>query len=84
MVNLLSSVKMLLRDETQALLLLSFLSDSWEMLIVSLSDSRPNRKLTMSMVKDALFNEKARRNDMSTNQTHALVTENRGRQQRSS
>ena len=84
LVNQLSSVDMSLGDETQALLLLSSLPDSWETLVVSLSNSAPAGKLTMTMVKDALFNEEARRKDMSTNQTHALVTENRGRQQKSS
>ena len=84
LINQLSSVEMELGDETQALLLLSSLPDTWETLVVSLSNSAPNGKLTMSLVKDALFNEEVRRKDMSTNQSHALVTENRGRQQRSS
>ncbi|CAH9079859.1 unnamed protein product [Cuscuta europaea] len=70
-----------LGDEMQSLLLLSSLPDSWETLVVTLSNSAPNGKLTMSVVKDALFNEEARRKDMSTDQTHALVTENRGRSQ---
>lgn len=81
LVNQLSSVEMPLGDEIQALLLLSSLPDSWETLVVSLSNSAPDGKLTISMVKDALFNEEARRKDMGTNQTHALVTEHRGRQQ---
>ena len=48
---------------------------------MSLSNSAPDGKLTMSMVKDVLFNEKARRKDIGTDQTHALVTEHRRRQQ---
>ena len=63
------------------LLLLSSLPDSWEMLVVSLSNSAPNGRLTMSMVKDALINEEARRKDVGINQSHALVMERRGRQQ---
>lgn len=57
LVNQLSSVEMPLGDEVQALLLLSSLPDSWETLVVSLSNSAPNGKLTMSMGKDALFSE---------------------------
>ncbi|CAH9062481.1 unnamed protein product [Cuscuta epithymum] len=81
LVNQLSCVEMPLGDEMQSLLLLSSLPDSWETLVVTLSNSAPDGKLTMSVVKDALFNEEARRKDMSTDETHALVTENRGRSQ---
>ncbi|GFZ01897.1 hypothetical protein Acr_15g0005060 [Actinidia rufa] len=72
----------------EALLLLSSLPESWETLVVSLSNSAPNGKLTMSMVMDALFNEEARRREMgSTDQSEsqALVSEGskeRGRGQR--
>lgn len=72
---------MSLGDEMQALLLLSSLPDSWETLVVSLSNSAPNGKLTMSMVNDALFNEEARRKDVDKDHSHVLVTENRERQQ---
>ncbi|GFZ08920.1 hypothetical protein Acr_20g0007280 [Actinidia rufa] len=72
----------------QALLLLSSLPESWEILVVSLSNSAPNGKLTTSMVMDALFNEEARRREMGStdqNESHALVLEGsreRGRGQR--
>lgn len=80
LINQLSSVDMPLGDEMQALLLLSSLPDSWETLVVSLSNSAPSGNLTMSMVKDALFNEEARRKDIDHGESHALITE-RGRQQ---
>lgn len=35
----------------------------------------------MTVVKDALFNEEARKKDISIDQTHALVMENQGRSQ---
>ncbi|GFZ16927.1 hypothetical protein Acr_26g0001970 [Actinidia rufa] len=50
----------------EALLLLSSLPESWETLMVSLSNSVPNGKLTMSMVMDALFNEEARRKEIGS------------------
>ncbi|GFS38384.1 ADP/ATP carrier 2 [Actinidia rufa] len=78
LVNQLTSVDLQFDDEMQALLLLSSLPESWETLVVSLSNSAPNGKLTTSMVMDALFNEEARRREMgSTNQSEsqALVSE---------
>ncbi|GFS32075.1 hypothetical protein Acr_00g0020680 [Actinidia rufa] len=50
----------------EALLLLSSMPESWKILVVSLSNSAPNGKLTMSMVMDALFNEEAQRRKMGT------------------
>ncbi|GFZ11293.1 heat shock protein 18.2 [Actinidia rufa] len=78
LVNQLTSVDLQFDDEMQALLLLSSLSESWETLVVSLSNSVPNGKLTTSMVMDALFNEEARRKEMgSTDQSEsqALVSD---------
>ena len=46
-VNQLSAMKMVLDDELQALLLLSSLPDSWETLVVSLSNSTPHEKVSM-------------------------------------
>lgn len=59
-------MKMNLHDELQALLLLSSLPDSWETLVISLSNSAPNGNLTMDMVKDNTLNEEARRKEMGT------------------
>ena len=64
LVNQLTSVDLQFDDEVQALLLLSSLPESWETLVVSLSNSTPNGKLTTSMVMDALFNEEARKKEM--------------------
>ena len=53
---------------------------SWDTLVISLSNSAPNGKLTMDMVKDSLFNEEARRKEQGiSSETEALVTENMGR-----
>ncbi|XP_057954021.1 uncharacterized protein LOC131148323 [Malania oleifera] len=67
-----------LGDEAEALLLLSSLLDSWETLVITLSNSAPDGKLTMAMVKDALFNEEARRKEAGADQSQAFVTETRG------
>ncbi|GFY81184.1 hypothetical protein Acr_01g0009930 [Actinidia rufa] len=80
-------MRRLFDDEMQALLLLSSLLENWETLVVSLSNSAPNGKLTTSMVMDALFNEEARRREMGTidqSESQSLVSEgssNRGQGQ---
>jgi hypothetical protein len=57
LLNELSTMKLVLDDEVQALLMLSSLPDSWETLVVSLSNSAPNGVMTMVMVKDSMLNE---------------------------
>ena len=78
LVNQLASVDLQFDDEMQALLLLSSLPENWETLVVSLSNSALNGKLTTSMVIDILFNEEARRREMGTtdqSESQALVSE---------
>lgn len=62
-VNQLAGMKMKLEDELQALLLLSSLPDSWDTLVVSLSNSAPDGKMTMDMVTTSLLNEESRRKE---------------------
>ncbi|GFZ02195.1 metallopeptidase M24 family protein [Actinidia rufa] len=74
----LASIDLHFDDEMQALLLLSSLLESWETLVVSLSNFGQDGKLTMSTVKDALFNEETRKKDMGmTNQSEsqALISD---------
>ena len=61
-VNKFVAMKMNIDDEMQTSLLLSSLPDSWETLVVTVSNSTPNGILTIESVKDSLLNEKARRN----------------------
>ena len=79
LVNQMVTMKLIIDDKLQALLLLSSLLDSWETLVVSLSNSASNGALQLAMVKDSLLNEETRRKDMGKDITQALVTENRGR-----
>lgn len=78
-INQLSSMKMTIDDEMQALLLLSSLPDSWETLVVSLSNSAPDGVVTMSLVTSSLLNEELRRKALGPSHSQALITENRGR-----
>ncbi|KAA8550265.1 hypothetical protein F0562_001949 [Nyssa sinensis] len=70
---------MVIEDELQALLLLSSLLNSWETLVVSVSNSAPDGKLSMGQVSSSLFNEETRRKLVGTDNAQALVSENRGR-----
>ena len=79
LVNQMVTMKLIIDDELQVLLLLSSLPDSWETLVESLSNSAPNGVLQLAMVKDSLFNEKTRRKDVGKDNAQALDTENRGR-----
>ena len=75
LVNQLVTMGMKIDDEMQALLLLGSLPDSWETLVISLSNSVP--KLTMDIVKDSLLNEEARRKEKgeSSSSSEAYVSE---------
>jgi hypothetical protein len=50
-------MKINFEDEVQALLLLSSMPDSWNTLVVSVSNSAPDGKLTLEMVKNSMLNE---------------------------
>jgi transposase InsO family protein len=78
-VNQLTTMKMNLDEELQALMLLSSLPDSWETLVVSLSNSTPDGKMTMEQVTNSMFNEETRRQAVGADNAQAFVTENRGR-----
>ena len=58
-VNRLGSLKTEMDDEMQALLL-SSLPDTWEMLVVSLSNSTSSGTLSLSTVKGNIMNEELR------------------------
>ena len=77
--NQLVTMKLVLEDELQALLILSSLPESWETLVVSLSNSAPSGQLTLSQVKDSMFNEETKRKDLGSSSSQTLVTKNRGR-----
>ena len=79
LVNKMVTMKLVIDDELQAILLLSSLPDRLETLAVSLSNSTSNGVLQLAMVKDSLLNEETRRKDMGKDIAHALVIETRGR-----
>ncbi|KAG8370027.1 hypothetical protein BUALT_Bualt14G0075000 [Buddleja alternifolia] len=59
------------------------LPDSWDTLVVSVSNSAPNGDLTLQVVKDCLLNEKFRRKEQTfSTEQNALVTEKSNRRGR--
>ncbi|KAK6947581.1 hypothetical protein RJ641_001054 [Dillenia turbinata] len=77
--NQLTTLKINFDDKVQVLLLLSSLPNNWKTLVVIVSNSAPNGKLTLGMVKDNMFNKKTRRKDMESGSSQALVVENKGK-----
>ena len=81
-VNKLVAMKMNIDNEMQASLLLSSLLNSWETLVVTVSNSTPNGILTMESVKDSLLNEEARRKEKGESSSRELVLEKQERQEK--
>ena len=72
-------MKITFDDELQALLLLSSLPESWETLVVTVSNSAPDGVVTVSQVTSSMLNEETRRKSSGSSHFEALVMENRGR-----
>ena len=71
LVNQLSTMELVFDDEVQALFLLSSLPDSWETMVVTLSNTAPNGKLTLNIVKERMFNEETRRKQSGASSSQA-------------
>ncbi len=80
LVNQLTRMNLMIGDELQALLFLSSLPNSWDTLVVSLSNFALNGILQLAVVKENLFNEETKRKDMGKDNAHDFVTENMGRE----
>lgn len=78
-INKLTTMKIIFGDELQALFLLSSLPDSWETLVVTISNSAPDGVLSLDVIKESMFNEEIRRKEIGVDNSQALVVENRGR-----
>lgn len=79
-VNQLMNVDMKIYNELQTLLLLSYLLESWDSLVVTLSNSAPDGKLVMDSITNFLLNEKSRRREKDfNNKFGANIVNNRGR-----
>ena len=84
LINQTTSLEVPLATEVLALLLLGYLLDSWETLVVTLSNTGPEGKhLSLTRVKSRPLNEEARWKDREFGtDSKALMTEtdmNRGR-----
>ena len=75
-------MKMNINDEMRALLILSSLPNSWDTLVVTISNSTPNNILNMESVKDSLLNEETRRKEKGKSSYEILVHEKQERQEK--
>ncbi|KAG5549866.1 hypothetical protein RHGRI_014986 [Rhododendron griersonianum] len=78
-VNQLASMKIVFDDELQALMLLSSLPETWETLVVTVSNSAPDGVVSKSQVTSSLLNEETRRKSTGSSHSEALVVNPRGR-----
>ena len=74
--NQLASMNISLEDELQAHFLLNSFSESWETLIISLSNSAPNGVVSMEQVSASIQNEELRRRNAGTSsgESQALIS----------
>ena len=78
----LSSVSLTFEDEVQALLLLSCLPDSWENMVMAVSNANGNEKLKLDSVIRAILDEEAKRaSGYIESSGNALNVKARGRDQ---
>lgn len=81
LVNQLTTAEMKVEDEMQAFLLLSSLPESWDTLVVTLSNSAPEGKLTMDNVTESLLDEEAKRKERGmSSHSEANVVDSQGRE----
>ncbi|KAE8707707.1 hypothetical protein F3Y22_tig00110377pilonHSYRG00170 [Hibiscus syriacus] len=74
LINQLKKTEMKIDDELQALILLSSLPESWDTLVVTLSNSALERKLTMDTVSDSLLGDEARRMERGRSKSRLKIT----------
>ena len=73
-------MKINFEDEVQALLLLSSMPNSWNTLVVSISNSALDGKLTLEMVKNSILHEEARKKENGdASSSDAYVDESHGK-----
>ncbi|KAF7129215.1 hypothetical protein RHSIM_Rhsim10G0143100 [Rhododendron simsii] len=77
--NQLAPMKIVFDDELQALMLLSSLPETWETLVVTVSNSAPDGVVFMSQVTSSLLNEETRRKFTGSSHSEAFVVNLRGR-----
>ncbi|KAL2250008.1 UNVERIFIED_CONTAM: Retrovirus-related Pol polyprotein from transposon TNT 1-94 [Sesamum indicum] len=75
----LASVDIVFDDEVKALILLSSLPDSWDVVVTSVSTSSVKEKMKFDNIRNIMLNEETRRKQTGGSSGSALHTESRGR-----
>ncbi|KAL2226309.1 UNVERIFIED_CONTAM: Retrovirus-related Pol polyprotein from transposon TNT 1-94 [Sesamum indicum] len=73
------SVDIVFDDEVKALILLSSLPDSWDVVVTSVSTSSGKEKMKFDNIRDMMLNEETRRRQTGGSSGSALHTKSRGR-----
>lgn len=80
LLNQLSNMKMEFEQKFQAIFLLNTLPSGWDTLVVTVTNAVPTEQLTLRSIKQSILSESMRRKVQGVSQdSQALVTENRGR-----
>ncbi|KAL2251622.1 UNVERIFIED_CONTAM: Retrovirus-related Pol polyprotein from transposon TNT 1-94 [Sesamum indicum] len=75
----LASMDIVFDDEVKALILLSSLPDSWDVVVTSVSTSSGKEKMKFDNIRDMMLNEETRRRQTGGSSGSALHTESRRR-----
>ncbi|KAL2231966.1 UNVERIFIED_CONTAM: Retrovirus-related Pol polyprotein from transposon TNT 1-94 [Sesamum indicum] len=75
----LASMDIVFDDEVKALILLSSLPDSWDVVVTSVSTSSGKEKMKFDNIRDMMLNEETRRKQTGGSSGSALHTKSRGR-----
>ncbi|KAL2228217.1 UNVERIFIED_CONTAM: Retrovirus-related Pol polyprotein from transposon TNT 1-94 [Sesamum indicum] len=75
----LTSMDIVFDNEVKALILLSSLLDSWDVVVTSVSTSSGKEKMKFDNIRDMMLNEKTRRKQTGGSSGSALHTESRGK-----
>ncbi|KAL2243395.1 UNVERIFIED_CONTAM: Retrovirus-related Pol polyprotein from transposon TNT 1-94 [Sesamum indicum] len=75
----LTSVDIVFDDEVKALILLSSLPDSWDVVVTSVSTSSGKEKMKFDNIRDMMLNEETHRKPTGGSSGSALHTESKGR-----
>ena len=78
-VSQLSSVEINFEDEIKALILMSSLPESWDIVVAAISNSRGSDKLKFDEIRDVVLSESIRKREIRNSSGSALSVDQRGR-----
>ena len=83
-VSQLNSVDINFEDEIKALILMSSLPESWDIVVAAISNSRGSEKLKFDEIRDVVLRESIRKREVGDSLGSALSVDRRGEVRRKS